>query len=115
MDLHSELVVGLAFATSGYAVAMPDYLGLGDSPGLHPYHHARSEATASVDMLRAARAFCAANGFQLNGRLFLAGYSQGGHATMALLRELETWHMNEFTVTACAPMAGAYDRSEERR
>ena len=30
---------------------------------------------------------------------------------MALLRELETFHTNEFTVTACAPMAGAYDLS----
>jgi hypothetical protein len=30
---------------------------------------------------------------------------------MALLRELETYHTNEFTVTACAPMAGAYDLS----
>ena len=30
---------------------------------------------------------------------------------MALLRELEAYHTNEFTVTACAPMAGAYDLS----
>lgn len=30
---------------------------------------------------------------------------------MALLRELEEYHTNEFSVTACAPMAGAYDLS----
>ena len=30
---------------------------------------------------------------------------------MALLRELEMYHTNEFSVTACAPMAGAYDLS----
>ncbi len=30
---------------------------------------------------------------------------------MALLRELEAYHTDEFTVTACAPMAGAYDLS----
>jgi hypothetical protein len=30
---------------------------------------------------------------------------------MALLRELEAYHTNEFSVTACAPMAGAYDLS----
>jgi pimeloyl-ACP methyl ester carboxylesterase len=111
MDVTGEVSIGLAFATSGYAAVLPDYLGLGDSPGLHPYHHARSEATAGVDMLRAARTFCASNGFSLNNELFLCGYSQGGHATMALLRELETFHTNEFTVTACAPMAGAYDLS----
>jgi hypothetical protein len=62
-------------------------------------------------MLRAAKVFCAANGFTLTNQLFLCGYSQGGHATMALLRELETFHTNELSVTACAPMAGAYDLS----
>lgn len=111
MDPNTEFTIGLALATSGYAVAMPDYLGLGDSPGPHPFHHARSEATASVDMLRAAKALSPMLGYPLTNRLFLAGYSQGGHATMALLREIETFHTNEFTVTACAPMAGAYDLS----
>src|SRR5690349_1649053 len=42
MNLNSEVTIGIAFATTGYAAAVPDYLGLGDSPGLHPYHHARS-------------------------------------------------------------------------
>jgi len=111
MDITGEVSVGIVFASAGYAAVVPDYLGLGDSPGFHPYHHARSEATACVDMLRAARIFCASNGFVLTNQLFLCGYSQGGHATMALLRELEAFHTNEFTVTACAPMAGAYDLS----
>jgi pimeloyl-ACP methyl ester carboxylesterase len=111
LDLEGEVAIGMVYATTGYAAVMPDYLGLGDSPGLHPYHHARSEATASVDMLRAARTVCATNGFSLSEKLFLCGYSQGGHATMALLRELETYHSDEFNVTACAAMAGAYDLS----
>ena len=109
MNLNTEVSVGAAFATTGYAAVVPDYLGLGDSPGFHPFYHARSEATACVDLLRAAKAFCATSGFPLSGKLFLCGYSQGGHASMALLRELEQYHTNEFTVTACAPMAGAYD------
>jgi hypothetical protein len=107
----TERVPGVGFATLGYAVAMPDYLGLGDSPGLHPYHHAQSQATAGVDLLRAVRAWCAANEIALGDELFLAGYSQGGHATLALQRELETHHQEEFSVTASAPMAGAYDLS----
>jgi dienelactone hydrolase len=106
-----ERVIGVAFASTGYAAVMPDYLGLGDSPGLHPYHHARSEATACVDLLRAARTWCATNGVALTGQLFLCGYSEGGHVTMALHRELETYHTDEFTITASAPMAGAYDLS----
>jgi hypothetical protein len=111
MDVTGEVSVGIAFASTGYAALVPDYLGLGASPGLHPYHHARSEATAAIDFLRAAKSFCAAHSVALNDKLFLLGYSQGGHATMALLRELEKYHTNEFTVTACAPMAGAYDLS----
>lgn len=111
MNIYGELGIGIAFATTGYACVLPDYLGLGGSPGLHPYHHARSQATACVDALRAARALCASNEVALNGQLFLMGYSQGGHATMALHRELETYHAGEFTITASAPMAGAYDLS----
>ena len=111
VDAFGERVIGIAFATTGYAAVVPDYLGLGDSPGLHPYHHARSEATACVDLLRAARTWCATNSVALNGQLFLCGYSEGGHVTMALDRELEAFHTNEFTLTASAPMAGAYDLS----
>jgi hypothetical protein len=106
-----EWVIGIAFATTGYAAVVPDYLGLGDSPGLHPYHHARSEATACVDLLRAARTWCATNNVSLTDQLFLCGYSEGGHVTMSLHRELEAFHTNEFSITASAPMAGAYDLS----
>ncbi len=109
--LGLERVIGLALGTSGYAACLPDYLGLGESPGLHPFVHARSEATAAVDLLRAVRVFCASSSVALNGQLFLVGYSEGGHATMALHRELEAYHTNEFTITASAPMAGPYDLS----
>ena len=109
--LTLDSFAGLAFASVGYASVAADLLGLGSSPGLHPYLHARSEATASVDMLRAARSFCASNNIGLNGQTFVTGYSQGGHTAMALHRELERYHTNEFTVTASAPMAGPYDLS----
>jgi pimeloyl-ACP methyl ester carboxylesterase len=109
--MNEQIMPGVGFASIGYAVAMPDLLGLGDSPGLHPYHHARSEATAGVDLLRAVRAWCHTNEVALNPQLFLIGYSQGGHATMALHREIESFHGDEFVVTASAPMAGAHDLS----
>ena len=97
------------FASYGYAVVVPDYLGLGRSPGYQAYLHARSEATCVVDALRAGRALCASNNVTLNGQLFLTGYSQGGHVTMSAHRELEAFHTNEFSVTASAPCAGPYD------
>ncbi|MFQ5570398.1 MAG: alpha/beta hydrolase family protein [Rhodothermales bacterium] len=106
-----EQFVGLMFATAGYVAVLPDLLGLGDSPGLHPFVHAGSSATAVVDMLRAAQDFTALDGPDLNGQLFLVGYSQGGYTVMAAHREIEASHSNEFQVTASAPMAGPYDLS----
>lgn len=100
---------GVVFACVGYAVVVPDYIGLGSSPGYQAYLHAHSEATCVVDALRAGKALCASNSVVLNGQLFLAGYSQGGHVTMAAHRELEAWHADEFTVTASAPCGGPYD------
>jgi pimeloyl-ACP methyl ester carboxylesterase len=110
-NLFGETMVGVIYASLGYAAVVPDYLGFGESPDYHPYHHAASTATACVDMLRAAKTVFAETGIPLTNRLFLCGYSQGGHATMALHRELETYHAAEFPVTSSAPMAGAYDLS----
>ena len=106
-----EQVIGLAYATDGYLAVLPDLLGLGDSPGLHPYLHAATSASAVIDMLRAARDFAAMNCLELNGQLFITGYSQGGYTTMAAHRELEASYEDEFAVTASAPMAGPYDLS----
>jgi len=108
-----EGILGLVFASTGYVAVLPDYLGLGDSSDTQFYYHARSTATTCVDLLRAARAFCTNQSIALNGKVFLCGFSQGGHATLATLREIEAFHTNEFTVTAAAPMAGAYDISGE--
>lgn len=65
-----------------------------------------------MDLLRATCRFLDANlPIQTNGQLFIAGYSQGGRATMALHRELEQHHATGFPLTASAPMAGPYDLS----
>ncbi|OGU34526.1 MAG: hypothetical protein A2068_04525 [Ignavibacteria bacterium GWB2_35_6b] len=100
---------GFLAGTLGYYGVVPDYLGLGESQILHPYVHAKSSATCVVDFLRAAKKFAAQNNIQLNGQLFLAGYSEGGYVTMAAHKEIESNYSNEFTVTASAPMAGPYD------
>ncbi len=105
----NEFKVGvLAAASTGSVVCMADYLGLGDSPGFHPYVNSRTEASACIDLLRTCRELSDSVGYQLNDQLLLFGYSQGGHATMALFKELETNLSQEFTVTACAPMSGPY-------
>jgi predicted esterase len=98
-----------AFAGMGYVLSIPDYIGMGRSKLRHPYAHAETEASASRDMLRAAKTLCSKLGVQLNGKLFLTGYSQGGRATMALQRLIEDHHADEFPITASAPGGGPYD------
>jgi len=97
-------------AAKGYVVVMADYIGLGKAgTTLHPYFHTQTEATSTRDMIRAARTFCADNGILLNDKLFLAGYSQGGHVTASLQRLLEQDHPDEFHITASAIMAAPLD------
>ena len=45
--LSTEAQIGYyAASIIGSVVALPDYLGLGDSPGLHPYIHAETKGEA---------------------------------------------------------------------
>lgn len=97
------------YAARGVAVAATDYLGLGRSDyPFHPYLHAESEASAIVDALRAARSVAAEARVPLSGKVLLAGYSQGGHASMAAQRTIERDHADEFHLAGTAPMSGPY-------
>jgi acetyl esterase/lipase len=101
-------------ASLGYIVSSPDYIGYGDSFGnsFHPYSHSATLASCSIDMLRAVKTFLQENAINTNGQLFLAGYSEGGKATMAMHRAIQTSLNSEFKVTASAPGSGNYDMTE---
>lgn len=114
-NLRGGYQLAVVYAGVGYVSGAPDYLGLGESRGFHPYVHAASEASAAVDMLFAIREMAATEGIYLNDQLFVMGYSQGGHAAAALHRTLEQDYTTDFTVTASAPMSGPYSISGEMR
>ena len=114
-NLRGGYQLAVVYAGVGYVAAAPDFLGLGESRGFHPYVHAESEASASVDMLFATRELASTEEFNLNDQLFVMGYSQGGHAAAALHRKLEQEYTSDFTVTASAPMSGPYSISGEMR
>jgi len=107
-----EHLLGALFSVSGYLTVMPDYLGLGDSEYMHPYSHAQSTANAGRDLIRAVRELQDSLDFDLNDEIVITGYSQGGHGAMALFKSLEEDHSDEFTVTACSPLSGAYSISD---
>lgn len=108
----STQTIGLIAASHGYIVFMSDYLGLGDGEGFHNYCHADTEASAVIDLILAGKDFAFSQGVQANDQLFLMGYSQGGHATMAAVKEIEENYNNQLSITASSPMAGPYSMSE---
>ena len=94
----------------GYMVVMADYLGFGETKNMrHPYQHRASLASASLDMLRAAKEFATTMDQPLRKGVVLAGYSEGGYASMALHQAIEEAASNEFTVISTLAGAGAYD------
>lgn len=107
----AEPLIACILASNGYVGCAPDYIGLGDCPGIHRYQHSLTEAMSVIDLIRAARESCDSLGVGLNGQIFLGGYSEGGHATMAAFKTIQEKLDNEMHVTAAAPMSGAYDMS----
>ncbi|MCD6354573.1 MAG: alpha/beta fold hydrolase [Prolixibacteraceae bacterium] len=97
-------------ASTGFVVAIPDYLGFGSSEDMfHPYLHKESTVTTVVDMLRATRELALHLNVEMKNELYIAGYSQGGWATMQLQKAIETKYSNEFNLKASACGAGPYD------
>jgi len=113
---YPEVMVAAAIASTGYAVAMADYEGMGDDTGTQPYVHGTTLARQVVGMLRASRDIIggtagSSSPCTWNSQLFLLGYSEGGYVTMTATRELQLNHASEFTVTASAPLSGPHDLS----
>ena len=110
-DDETQLLAAM-LAARGYAVVATDYLGLGGSDyGYHPFLHADSEASATVDSLRAARQALTADGKAIAAGVMLTGYSQGGHSSMATQKAIEETPGAEFTIAAAGHMSGPYNLS----
>jgi pimeloyl-ACP methyl ester carboxylesterase len=100
------------FASAGYVAIMPDYLGYGESSSIfHPYYDREHSASAVTDMILAAGEFASKEGIGLDKRVFLAGYSEGGYATMAAAHAMENGALPSYALTAVAAGAGGYDLS----
>ncbi|MEP6848768.1 MAG: hypothetical protein ABI999_07915, partial [Acidobacteriota bacterium] len=95
--------------SGGYAVVMPDYIGLGDHKGAHPYPLNITNAKSGVDIIEPARALAEQKGYIIGPHLFVTGYSEGGGIAMALTRELQNMKGDYYQVNASAPASGPYD------
>lgn len=73
----------------GYAVAMPDYEGLG-TVGVHTYMDRVSQGRATLDVVRAAQRL-SGTGLSATSPVGLMGYSQGGGAAAAAVELASTY------------------------
>ncbi len=108
-----EAITG--FATGGYAVVLPDYIGLGDHMAAHPYPLSKVNAQSGVDIIPAARGLARQKNYQIGADLFITGYSEGGAVAMALTEALQAYTGPVYNVTRSAPASGPYDLSGTTR
>lgn len=107
---NNETAIGSLLAGHGFGVAMPDYLGYQRSRDIpHPYEEQSTLGQTSYDMLQASKELIESLEASTTNDLFLVGYSEGGYATMALHRKIET--ENAFSVSHSFPGAGAYNKT----
>lgn len=107
---HQQLILYAALGSAGFIGVVPDFVGFGESDDIfHPYYVEEVTASAVIDNLKAARDLAAKNNVKFNQRLMLAGYSQGGYATMAAHKSIEENGLNGFDLIASFPAAGGYD------
>lgn len=96
----------VTYASAGFATVAPDYLGVGTGPGKHPWMDVPSEATASLDLLRAAGQFAPRTGHTLDRGVLATGFSQGASAALGLGRALQAGEDRYFRLGALARSAG---------
>lgn len=106
-DAYGEsALVAAAFAAQGFIVVAPNYAGYDASKlSYHPYLNADQQSKDMIDALTAARTALPNVGGTDSGKLFITGYSQGGHVAMATHRALQALGKS---VTASAPLSGPY-------
>jgi pimeloyl-ACP methyl ester carboxylesterase len=94
---------------------VPDFLGFGSSEEiLHPYYVEEWTATSVIDLVRASKEFALMEGLEPGDELFLAGYSEGGYATMAAHKYIQENPGTGLNVTASGPASGGYDLNHMR-
>ena len=108
-DNVEALLAAVLFTAQGYVLVAPNYVGFDTSAlSYNPYLNADQESKDTVDALTAARSALPTSFAPTvtdGGKLFVTGYSQGGHVAMATHRLLQ---QTGATITASAPMSGPY-------
>lgn len=99
---EAQLMTALLVA-QGFVVVAPNYVGHDRTDSVtHPYLVADQQSKDMIDAYQAAQS---TGLFKGNGKLFITGYSQGGHVALATHRALQQLGT---PVTASAGLSGPY-------
>ena len=105
--LNLELAIPASF---GMVAVLPDYIGFGSSSNLfHTYYIKDLIASSVLDNIKAAKILATKKSLNINKKLILIGYSEGGYATMATHQYIEKNNLTDFEIVASYPAAGGYD------
>ena len=99
------------WASKGYAVVIADYIGFGvTARRIHPYMHVESTARSVVDMALAVKPYLAHIGrAPESDEVILAGYSQGGATTIAVMDMIQDEYASVFPIKKVYAGGGPYD------
>ncbi len=103
--------MGLGWASAGYVVFLPDYIGYGITIGTdHPYMYMQEMFISNFDGLLAAKEFISnQTTLSYDNRLFLAGWSQGGAASLSTHRYIQEQYPDEFNILGSSHLAGPHN------
>jgi len=106
----SFAAVAAALGSFGYFALIPDMIGYGESKGfIFPMQNYEYSANTVIDFIHASDEFIKAKKLQVNGKKFLAGYSEGGYIAMATLKMIEEKPDTGIKIDATAVGAGGYN------
>jgi hypothetical protein len=113
MNMGAEtFMCGIWASMFDCAVLMPDYIGYGESKGVvHPYIHVETLGQASLDLILACREYAYGDGGDgfFNSSIFIAGYSEGAHAALALQKRIQESPAAGLRVEKTLAGSGPYD------
>lgn len=109
-DFRDVRNMGLTWASAGYAVFIPDYIGFGLTLGKdHPYVYYPEMFISNIDGLLAVKERLKQLELPYDNRLFLAGWSQGAGAAISAHKYIQENYASDFSVVASSGLSGPYN------
>jgi hypothetical protein len=110
---EEALTLATLFASQGFIVIAPNGAGYDTSAlGYHPFLNAQQQSAEMIDAWNAGRNALARvdTPVSAGAKLFLAGFSEGGHVALATQRAMQ---QAGITVTGAVPISGPYALAKE--